>query len=341
MNGPCCPASSYICGGCAADELTLLADLWCLDAFAGHLPTLHSTGQQPIRLQQPQQPAWHQPGRPRQELIIGPEHVQHEGRVLADDTFQPGPTTLRTDTSALQADSFLTDSSSDSPSEQSEVFTGADLKEHDGDEWSRSQFTQTADLIAHNKEQADALSKLASTDSDLEPSQEAFQLAYKSAPESLGHAADHSAAATVTHDHITEATNEAGSDPLRHAAAYAGINSSDDSFDPHHMHASDSLGYSEGKDILGLLGLPADLIKERHYPDSLPDDSKAAPHVLSHTPSHMSNHPHNDHNILHPGNPPASATCFIHQDLPIPGMDIAPADKDRCYAHPPEYKNKV
>jgi len=341
VNGPCCPASSYICGGCAADELTLLADLWCLGAVAGHLPTLHSTGQQPIRLQQPQQPAWHQPGRPRQELIRGPEHVQHEGRVLADDTFEPGPTTLRIDTSALQADSFLTDSSSDSPSEQSEVLTGADLKEHDGDEWSRSQFTQTADLIAHNKEQADALSKLASTDSDSEPSQEAFQLAYKSAPEGLGHAADHSAAATVTHDHITEATNEAGSDPLRHAAAYAGINSSDDSFDPHHMHASDSLGYSEGKDILGLLGLPADLIKERHYPDSLPDDSKAAPHVLSHTPSHMSNHPHNDHNILHPGNPPASATCFIHQDLPIPGMDIAPADKDRCYAHPPEYKNKV
>lgn len=313
----------------------------CLGAVAGHLPTLHSTGQQPIRLQHPQPPAWHQTARPRQELIIGPEHVQHEGRVLADETFQPRPSTLQTDTSALQADSFLPDSSSDSPSEQSEVFTGADLKEHDGDEWSQAQFTQTADLITHNREQADALSKLASTDSDSEPSQEAFQLAYKSTPEHLGHAVDHSAAASVTHDHIMEAINEAGSDPLRHAAAYADINFGDDSFDPYHMHATEGLGYSKGKDILGLLGMPADLIKERHYPDSLPDDSEAAPHVLSHTPSHMSNHPHSDHNVLHPGKPPASATCFIHQDLPIPGMDIAPADKDRCYAHPPEYKNKV
>ena len=31
--------------------------------------------------------------------------------------------------------------------------------------------------------------------------------------------------------------------------------------------------------------------------------------------------------------------CEPHLDLPIPGMDIAPANQSKCYTHPPQYRN--
>ena len=31
--------------------------------------------------------------------------------------------------------------------------------------------------------------------------------------------------------------------------------------------------------------------------------------------------------------------CEPHTDLPIPGMDIAPANQSKCYAHPPQYRS--
>ena len=266
-----------------------------LGHIAGHLPTFHNTGQQPIRLQQAQQPALYLPERPRQELIIGPEYVQHEGRVLrlADDAFQPEATALQSDSPAHQASDLPQDSKA--APEHAGLFTGSDLEAHDGDAWSRSQFTQTADLIKHNTEKLKAL-KAASHDFD-----------------------------------------SAGLAAASHAASSADVSSGGNSVDVPQVHASESLSDPDSIDALGMLGTSDELIQERHHPDK----HQSSTHTLSHTPSYMAVHPHGDHNGLHPGNPPASPTCFVHPDLPIPGMDIAPAGRDRCYAQPPEYKNKV
>ena len=250
-------------------------------------------------MQQAQQPAWYQPERPRQELIIEPEYVQHEGRILrlADDALQPGAAALQLDLPAHQASDLLQEpQDTRAAPDNSELFTGADLKEHDGDAWSRTQFTQTADLIEHNIQKLNALKEAASQESD-----------------------------------------SAGFDAASHAASSADVSSGGKSVDVPHMYASDSLSDPDSIDTLGMLGMSDELVQERHHPDK----DQSTTHILSHTPSYMAVHPHSDHNVLHPGNPPASPTCFVHPDLPIPGMDIAPAGRDRCYAQPPEYKHKV
>ena len=216
---------------------------------------------------------------------------------MADDALQPGAAALQLDLPAHQASDLLQEpQDTRAAPDNSELFTGADLKEHDGDAWSRTQFTQTADLIEHNIQKLKALKEAASQESD-----------------------------------------SAGFDAASHAASSADVSSGGKSVDVPHMYASDSLSDPDSIDTLGMLGMSDELVQERHHPDK----DQSTTHILSHTPSYMAVHPHSDHNVLHPGNPPASPTCFVHPDLPIPGMDIAPAGRDRCYAQPPEYKHKV
>ena len=301
----------------------------------GQLPTLHST-QQPIKLQQTEQPMWHQTGRPRQEVVIGPDFVPHEGRILrlVDDVYQPPAATHHPDKAAHQSVELLNDlDGAGLASAQSGLFTGSDLKEHEdislaGDVWSRSQFTQTADLEPHNDALAQASTSQASDLTAAAASDHIMEPINEFAVDGLNHAShaatiDSSAAAS---DYTMEAGNDA---PIIEVIDV--INTQD----PQHMDESESIGYTEGKDILGLVGLTTEPTKEHHHPNATAHSSHTGGHM------HMGTHLHGDQGTLHPGNPPASPTCFIHKDLPIPGMDIAPADKDRCYAHPLEYTNKV
>ncbi len=314
---------------------------------ADQLPTLYSS-QQPIRLQQPELPVWHPSARPRQEVVLGPGIVQHEGRVLrlTDDAFSPPDSAYQSDKSVHQTDSLLKELENIGlASEQSALFTGGDLRVHEdhasaGDDWSRSQITQAVEqhdniLAQASHDQAaqnDIPAAASAADHVMKTEQEA-------APEGFDHAA-HQSAQSAGSDYAMEAAAESMYQS-KHADANADDSSGDTSQDPQQMDSSESIGYTDGNDILGMVGLPAESTKEHHHPNFTAHSSHTAGHRASHVPSHMATNPHSDTPSLHPGNPPASATCFIHQDLPIPGMDIAPADKDRCYPHPPEYRNNV
>ena len=124
------------------------------------------------------------------------------------------------------------------------------------------------------------------------------------------------------------------------AAAESAFNEADsrsEGQDTAPQHADNSTGDSHitGKDMLGLVGLSAD-------PASTTDASHTNSHPVTHMPKHVANHTHHlRHKAAsnHTSSAPAHPTCSIHKDLPMPGTDIAPTDKNRCYTHPQMYKN--
>ena len=102
-----------------------------------------------------------------------------------------------------------------------------------------------------------------------------------------------------------------------------------------HADNSTEVGHISGKDMLGMVGLSATTA-------STTDASHTNSHPVTHIPQHVANHTHLLHHksaYNHTSSIPAHPTCSIHKDLPIPGTDITPADKDRCYTHPQMYKN--
>ena len=300
-------------------------------ASADQLPTLYGTKQH-IRLQTTGQ---HPAGRLTQE-DSGLGVVQHEGRLLQRTNDHPPPPVPahQTGKPSLQSDSFWQELKAATSSKQSHGVS-ADRSSPPAAAASsadaRTRLSDIADLKEHNASSAPAgRGPPAQSDSHL------------LVPE-------HNSSAAVEHAVEAVPSKVAGS-------------SGDDSHDPQHMDDSESIGYSDGADILGLIGLPADLEPTQNNPQPnltdhavrepissnftghrhhLPDGTAHIHHTAGHRHNHSMTQTHHTRAHLHPGNPPESATCFVHKDLPIPGMDIAPADKDRCYAHPPEYKNKV
>lgn len=104
---------------------------------------------------------------------------------------------------------------------------------------------------------------------------------------------------------------------------------------PQHLEHSDGGGYSSGEDMLGMVGLSATSA-------SIANTSHTENHPVTDSPKHAANHSHHLHHTSaynHTSSTPAHPTCSIHRNLPIPGTDIAPGDKDRCYTHPHIYKN--
>ena len=95
-----------------------------------------------------------------------------------------------------------------------------------------------------------------------------------------------------------------------------------------HANKSTGVGHTSGQDMLGMVGLSA-------ISPSPANTSHTNSVTLTDLPKHAANHTHH----LHTSSSPAHPTCSIHKNLPIPGTDIAPADKDKCYAHPQIYKN--
>ena len=111
----------------------------------------------------------------------------------------------------------------------------------------------------------------------------------------------------------------------------------DEDSSPQRVGDSEGMGHISDEDMLGMVGLSA-------TPASPATPSPTASHTDSHAvtepSSHVANHTHrHHHDSTHANTPPAQPICPTHKDLPIPGMDIAPADKDRCYTHPHIYKN--
>ena len=104
---------------------------------------------------------------------------------------------------------------------------------------------------------------------------------------------------------------------------------------PQHPKDPEGGGYSSGEDMLGMVGLSA-------TPVSTANTSHPENHPVTDSPKHAANHTHHLHHKSasnHTSSTPAHPTCSIHRNLPIPGTDIAPAEKDRCYTHPHIYKN--
>lgn len=279
----------------------------------GHLPSRHPT-EQPIRLQPAVQPAWQPSIRPRQEVVIGPDiptSAPHEGRLLrlADNPFT-APSL------AHQPDSFLSElNHAASASEMSDLFTGVDL--HDlhqapatsgGSNW--YDFTQTSDLKQHEQEMAEAIS--------------------------------HADAASIDTAAPQSASDASSADAAKAAAGEAGTEANPTAIDAQYVQGSEDIGYSGAADILELVGLPADPSDQQNLsPDLVKHVNHTGSHELTHTPSHVATHKRHHHNSdsTLTGSPPAPPICPIHKDLPIPGMDIAPAEKDKCYPHPHLYKN--
>lgn len=104
---------------------------------------------------------------------------------------------------------------------------------------------------------------------------------------------------------------------------------------PQHVEHSEGIGHSSGEDMLGMVGLSA-------IPASSANTSHTNSHPVTDSPKHVANsthHPHHDSASNHTNSSPAHPTCSIHNNLTLPGTDIAPADKDRCYTPPQIYKN--
>lgn len=238
-------------------------------------------------LQQPP-PVWQQQAlRPRQEVVIGPSHVHHEGRLLqAGSESHSAP-------SNQQADPFLQDlEAAGLSSQQSALFTGGDLRAH---ERHVANFTQAADSEQYEATGAQASSAAGLADSSAGRANTLEQLQADSAAHDI---AEHS----LQQDAVP-ANSGAGS------------------------LQTESIGYTDGDDILSLVGLSAGQLAEHHAAHAAAHDRRD-----SHPARHGSSH-------RHVSEAPAVVTCPVHRDLPLPGMDIMAAGKDRCYPHPLEYKN--
>lgn len=241
--------------------------------------------------------------------MIGPEPPSippHEGRLLqlVDDVSEASAVPI----------TFLKELNR-AASGASALFTDNDLLHHATSALSghsnRSDFTQTADLKQH---------ELAMD--------EAIRASDKAARQS--HTPRHQSGSDIAaSDASTTASTETAAKD-RHTGA-----------DHARQEGSQAIGYTSGKDILGLVGLSAasDPTTNASQPDSAKANGAKANGDSSH---HVVNGTHDlklDPGFTLASIPPAAPVCAIHPNLPIPGMDIAPANKDRCYAHPHIYKN--
>ena len=237
-----------------------------------------------------------------------PKPPSHEGRLLqlADNPFTAP-------SFAHQPDSFLSELNH-AASDMANFFTGGDLHEHQtpatsGDsKW--SDFTQSSDLKQYEQEVNEAISH--------------------------AHAASANTAAAQS------ASDASAANAAKSAAGGDNIEANPKATDAQHVQGSEDIGFTAAADILGLIGLPANFSDQHESSsDHAKHDSHTGSHESTHTPSHAATHMHHHHNSdsTLTGSLPETPVCPIHQDLPIPGMDIAPADKDRCYPHPHIYKN--
>lgn len=190
----------------------------------------------------------------------------------------------------------------------SALFTDEDLLHHAtaavSGHSNRSDFTQTADLEQHD-------------------------LAMDEAVRASNQAANNS------HTPGAQAASDATASEASTTAASEGA-AKDNQTGSEQLEDSQGVGYISGEEILGLVGLTgaSDPTANASHTDSkaLSDSSSNSSYVANRTHKH-------DPGVPSKSTPPATPVCAIHPDLPIPGMDIAPADKDRCYAHPHIYKN--
>ena len=267
--------------------------------ITGHLPSApHS--EQPIKLHPAPQPTFQHSIRPAQDTMQStkaPSIPSHEGcllRLADDDPFAVPANTHPSDSFQLDLENAL---------------SGAGLLAHGDSNFghhataalpghsTRSDFTQTADLEQHELAMDEAISRQAASKPHSTPAQ---------------------TAAEATKSASTEADSQLeGKDTA-----------------PQHAGSSTGVGYTDGEDMLGMVGLSA-------TPASTADASHTNNHPLT-GPKHVANHVHHLHHASasnHTSSPPAHPTCSIHKNLPIPGTDVAPADKDRCYPHPQIYMN--
>lgn len=172
----------------------------------------------------------------------------------------------------------------------------------------RSDFTQTADIEQHELAMDEAIraSNQAARNSHTTGAQAASHLAAAEASTTVP-----SEAAAKDKHTVSERVEEA-------------------------LGESQGIGYISGEEILGLVGLSAAADPTANASHT---DTKALGHSPSNSSQSANRTPGQDPGFTSTSIPPASPVCAMHPDLPIPGSDIAPADKDRCYAHPHIYKN--
>ena len=104
------------------------------------------------------------------------------------------------------------------------------------------------------------------------------------------------------------------------------------SFEGKNPPQTESTSHSNAKDTSGVTTLQINKASAHHSTNASAQHSHAATHSMPHNSDSTAGH--------HYLNSPSGVfTCPVHRDLPLPGTDIMPAEKGRCYHHPPEYRN--
>lgn len=148
------------------------------------------------------------------------------------------------------------------------------------------------------------------------------------------------ASATTSHSVSQEAHRQ-------HPDTASSVNSLVSSKDMLASNAEDrnAVGTSGGNSSLSLFGPPQTMADSVH--NVTDQSSYAILQYINHSTSTETDHT-SSHALSHSGVPVSSGdsspsadveACPPHLDLPIPGMDIAPANQSKCYSHPAEYIN--